>query len=215
MHQCRKGFAQGSDVGISAPTSRTATRERAWSARSPSTSSSPNGARLSDQRHERAGKAAACRPTRSRPSSPACRPLSPTHASRSSTRWRRALAKRALGAEASSTAPSPPSAHVGITDVITLIGFYTSGGDDTRFSTTGPLRCTGNGPLKHRKNSGLAPMRCLLNGENENADQHRCAQPAGTPASPLSTARFPPEPAPVRAGASTRTRIDAGRSHRR
>ena len=28
----------------------------------------------------------ACRPTRSRPSSPACRPLSPTHASRSSTR---------------------------------------------------------------------------------------------------------------------------------
>ena len=59
--------------------------------------------------HERAGKPG-CRPTRSKRSSRACRPRSPTPASRSSTRWRRASPMRAGCRRGSMTAQSKPSA---------------------------------------------------------------------------------------------------------
>ena len=67
-----------------------------------------------------------CRPTRSRRCSRACRPRSTTSASRSSTRWRPASPTRAGSSKGLYDRAVEALGHDGITDVISLMGFYTS-----------------------------------------------------------------------------------------
>ena len=97
------------------------------SARSRSSSSTASGIRSTrPTRMSAPARPPGCPPTRSRRCCRVCRPRSTTSASRSSTRWPICLSESRWVSKGLYDRAVKALGHVGITDVICLMGFYTS-----------------------------------------------------------------------------------------